>query len=116
MYIATVVLSVLLAAEFVFAGITKIVDTGTARKGAAHLDLSFPLRRLIGTTEIAAAVGLLAGIAVKPVAIMTAAAVCLLMAGALGYHPKTYGNGAVRLPAAITGLAAIALLRLIIVA
>ena len=116
MYIATVVLSVLLAAEFVFAGITKIVDTGTARKGAAHLDLSFPLRRLIGITEIAAAVGLLAGIAVKPVAIMTAAAVGVFMAGALGYQPKARDKGAVLLPAAITGLAAIALLRLTIIA
>jgi hypothetical protein len=38
------------------------------------------------------------------------------MTSVLGYHPKTCGNGAVRLPAAITGLAAIALLRLTIAA
>jgi MprA protease rhombosortase-interaction domain-containing protein len=74
------------------------------------------LSRFVGIAEIAAAVGLLAGIAVKPVAIMTATAVCLLMAGALGYQPKARDKGAVLLPAEISGLAAIALLRLTIIA
>jgi uncharacterized membrane protein YphA (DoxX/SURF4 family) len=116
MHIATVVLSVLLAAEFVFAGISEILNTGTTSDNAAHLDLSLRLSRLRGIAEIATAVGLLAGIAVKPLAIMTAAAVCLLMAGALGYHPKARDEGAVLLPVAITGLAAIALLRLTVAA
>ena len=53
---------------------------------------------------------------VKPLAIVTAAAVALLMAGALGYHLKARDKGAVLLPAAITGLAAIALVLLTIVA
>ena len=88
MHIATVVLSVLLAAEFILAGITSILGTGTARTNVAHLDLSLRLSRCVGIAEIAAAVGLLAGIAVKPLTIMTAAAACLVMAGALGYHPK----------------------------
>lgn len=116
MHMATVVLSVLLAAEFIFAGITRILDTGTAPTNAAHLNLSLRLSRFVGIAEIAAAVGLLAGIAVKPLAIMTAAAVCLVMAGALGYHPTARDEGAVLLPAAITGLAAVALLRITIVA
>ena len=74
------------------------------------------LSRLIGVAELAAVVGLLAGIAVKPLAIVTAAAVVLLMAGALGYHLKARDKGAVLLPAAITGLTAIALVLVIIVA
>ena len=102
MHIATVVLSVLLAVEFAFTGIIKILGTGTARTNATHLGISLRLSRFIGIAELAAVVGLLAEIVVKPLAIVTAAVVVLLMA--------------VLLPAAITGLAAIALLTLTIVA
>lgn len=116
MHLATVVLSVLLAVEFAFTGIIKVLGTGTARTNAAHLGISMRLSRLISVAELAAVVGLLAGIAVKPLAIVTAAAVALLMAGALGYHLKARDKGAVLLPAAITGLAAIALVLLTIVA
>jgi DoxX-like family len=102
MHIATVVLSVLLAVEFAFTGIIKILGTGTARTNAARLGISLRLSRFIGIAELVAVVGLLAGIVVKPVAIVTAAVVVVVMA--------------VLLPAAITGLAAIALLTLTIVA
>src|SRR5271166_5305648 len=116
MHIAAVVLSVLLAVELAFTGIIKIVGTGTARANAAHLGISLRLSRLIGVAELAAVVGLLAGIAVKSLAIVTAAAVAILMAGALGYHIKARDNGTVLLPAAITGLAAVALAVFTIVA
>jgi hypothetical protein len=102
MHIATVVLSVLLVVEFAFTGIIKILGTGTARTNAAHLGISLRLSRFIGIAELAAVVGLLAGIVVKPLAIVTSAVVVVLRA--------------VLLPAAITGLAAIALLILTIVA
>jgi hypothetical protein len=110
MHIATVVLSVLLAVEFAFTGLIKMLGTATARANAEHLGISLRLSRLIGVAELAAVVGLLAGIVVKPIAILTAAAVLILMAGALGYHLKARDKGAVLLPAAITGLPAIALL------
>ena len=110
MHIATVVLSVLLAVELAFTGIIKILGTGTARANAAHLEFSLRLSRIIGIAELAVVVGLLAGIAVKPLAILTAAAVVLLMAGAAGYHLKARDKVTVLLPAAVTGLAAIALL------
>ena len=116
MHIATVALSALLAVEFAFTGIIKVLGTGTARTNAAHLGISLRLSRLIGIAELAAVVGLLAGIAVKPLAILTAAAVVLLMAGALGYHLKARDKVTVLLSAAITGLAAAALLLLTIVA
>ncbi|MGB9222273.1 DoxX family protein [Mycobacterium sp.] len=110
MHIAAVVLSVLLAMELAFTAIIKILGTGTARTNAAHLGISLRLSRFIGIAELAAVVGLLAGIAVKPLAVLTAAAVVLLMAGAVGYHLKARDKGVPLLPAAITGLAAIALL------
>ena len=83
MHLATIVLSVLLAVEFAFTGIVK-VHRYRPRTNAAHLGISLQLNRLIGIAELAAVLGLLAGIAVKPVAIVTAAAVVILMAGALG--------------------------------
>ncbi|MGO9734793.1 DoxX family protein [Mycobacterium sp.] len=116
MHIAAVVLSVLLAVELAFTAIIKIAGTGTARTNAAHLGISLRLSRFIGIAELAAVVGLLAGIAVKPLAIVTAAAVVLLMAGAVGYHLKARDYGVALLPAAITGLAAVALVVLTIAA
>jgi DoxX-like family len=110
MHIAAVVLSVLLAVEFAYTGIIKILGTGTARANAEHLGISLRLSRFIGVAELAAVVGLLAGIAVKPLAIVTFAAVVLLIAGAVGYHLKARDKVTVLHPAALTGLAAIALL------
>ena len=68
------------------------------------------LSRLIGVAELAAVVGLLAGIAVKPLAIVTSAAVVFLIGGAVGYHLKARDKVTVLFPAALTGLVAIALL------
>jgi uncharacterized membrane protein YphA (DoxX/SURF4 family) len=116
MHIATVVLSLLLALELAATGTMKVIGTGTARANAEHLGVSPQLSRLIGVAELAAAVGLLAGIVVKPLAIVTAAAVVLLMVGAIGYHLKPRDKAAAVLPAVITGLAAIALLVLTILA
>ncbi|MGO9285358.1 DoxX family protein, partial [Mycobacterium sp.] len=62
MHIATVVLSVLLAVEFAFTGLIKMLGTATARANAEHLGISLRLSRLIGVAELAAVVGLLAGI------------------------------------------------------
>ena len=114
MHVATIVLSVLLAVELAATGIIKVIGTGTARKNAEHLGVSPGLSRLIGLAELAAVVGLLVGIAVRPLAVVTAAAVVLLMAGAIGYHLKARDKAAAVLPAVITGLVAIALLALTI--
>ena len=114
MHIAIIVLSVLLALELAATGAMKVIGTGTARANAEHLGVSLGLNRLIGVAELAAAAGLLAGIAVKPLAIVTAAAVVLLMVGAVGYHLKARDKVAALLPAVITGLVAIAVLALAI--
>ena len=116
MHIATIVLSVLLALELAATGAMKVIGTGTARANAEHLGVSLGLNRLIGIAELAAAVGLLAGLAVKPLAIVTAAAVVALMVGAIGYHLKARDKISAVLPAVFTGLVAIAVLALAIVA
>lgn len=82
MHVAIVVLSVLLAVEFAFIGIIKVLATGTARSNAEHLGVSSRLSRMIGAAELVAVVGLLAGFALKPLTTVAAGAVVLLMAGA----------------------------------
>jgi DoxX-like protein len=109
MHIAVIVLSVLLAVEFAATGTMKVLETDTARRNAAHLGISLRTGRLIGAAELAAAAGLLGGLAVKPLTVGTAAALILLMIGAIGSHLKAGDKGAAVLPAVITGLAAIAL-------
>jgi uncharacterized membrane protein YphA (DoxX/SURF4 family) len=110
MHIAVIVLSVLLAAEFAATGTMKVLETDTARRNAEHLGISLRTSRLVGVAELAAVAGLLGGLAVKPLAAVTAAALVLLMVGAIGSHLKAGDKGVPVLPAVITGLAAIALL------
>jgi hypothetical protein len=116
MSIAAIVLSILLSVEFAFTGITKLLDTTTAQTSAVHLGISSRRSRMIGAAQLAAVVGLLVGLAFKPLAIGTAAAVCLLMAGAIGYHLKVRDKPPAMLPAVITGLAALVLIPVTVVA
>jgi uncharacterized membrane protein YphA (DoxX/SURF4 family) len=116
MHIAIIVLSVLLALELAATGAMKVIGTGTARANAEHLGVSLALSRLIGIAELAAAVGLLAGLALKPLAIVTAAAIVALMVGAIGYHRKARDKIGAALPAVITAAVAIALLALALAA
>jgi DoxX-like family len=115
MHIAVIVLSVLLALEFAATGMLKVLETGTARGNAAHLGISLRLSRLIGIAELAAVAGLLGGLAFRPLAGVTAAAIIILMVGAVRSHLKADDNGPAVLPAVITGFVAIALLALSIV-
>jgi uncharacterized membrane protein YphA (DoxX/SURF4 family) len=112
MHMAIVVLSVLLTLLFGFSGTTKVFNTTTARNNAAHLGISAGLSRMIGAAEIASAIGLMAGLVIHPLAAVTAAAVCVLMAGGVSYHAKAKDNMHAMLPAAITGIAAATVLAL----
>ena len=112
MHIAVIVLSVLLALEFAATAMMKVLETGTARGNAAHLGISLRLSRLIGIAELAAVAGLIGGLAFRPLAVVTAAAVILLMVGAVGSHLKAGDKGAAVLPAVVTGCVAVALLAL----
>jgi uncharacterized membrane protein YphA (DoxX/SURF4 family) len=116
MRIATLVLSVLLAVLFVCTGAIKVFNTAAARSNLEHLGVGTQLSRIIGVCELAATVGLLAGLAFRPLSIVTAAAVCVLMAGAIGYHLKARDKLPAMLPAVITAAAAIAVLVLSVAA
>ena len=108
MHIAFVVVSVLLAAEMAATGAPKILQLSVASASAEHLGISVALDRMIGAAQLAAAVGLSLGIAFPTLSVVTSAAVCLLMCGAIGYHVKAKDKVLVMVPAVVTAAVAIA--------
>ena len=108
MHVAFIVVTALLALEMAGAGVPKLLQLGAVRKNAEHLGVSVGLHRMIGVAEVAAAAGLLAGIACPRLAVVTGAAVCLLMCGAVGYHIKAADKPSAMLPAILTAAMAVA--------
>jgi len=86
MFVATVVLSALLA--FVFGGgaIGKLTKMRSQLDNANKLKIPWSRYRLIAVPEAAAAVGLLAGLHVAPLGIAAAAGLVALMAGAVSFR------------------------------
>jgi hypothetical protein len=105
MHIAFIVVSALLALEMAVIGAPKAIQLSAVRASAEHLGVSVALDRMIGVAEIAA-VALFIGIAFPALSIVTGAAVCLLMCGAVGYHVKAGDKVLAMLPA--VGTAAVA--------
>ncbi|MFJ3224566.1 DoxX family protein [Streptomyces sp. NPDC086783] len=88
MYIAAVILSVLLALFSLAAGAPKVQMKGDVPEGLVAKGLSSGLVRFIGLSEVAAAVGLVAGIWWQPLGIAAAVGMAVLLVGAVTYHVK----------------------------
>jgi hypothetical protein len=89
MFIATAILSVLLALVFARVGALKVftaADKMVAELG--RLGVSAGLVRLIGALEILGAAGLVIGLWIGPLGIAAATGLALLMIGAAIYHIK----------------------------
>jgi DoxX-like family len=109
MFVATVVLSGLLAFVFGAAAVGKLTMMRTELDKATKLRISWPRYRLIAVPEAAAAAGLLAGLGIAPLGIAAAAGLAALMAGALTFRirvrdtiPFLLGDAAVLVLAAVT--------------
>lgn len=89
---AVIVLFILDAVVFVMSGTRNIrtpsgeLDLTTKQLLGLRVDL--PLYRAIGSLELLAAAGLLAGLVFLPLGIAAAAGLVLLMIGAIGYHVR----------------------------
>ena len=90
MFIATIVLSVLLAAAFLGSGAAKLAGAKQSLEIRDRLGLAAGLWRSIGVLEIAAAVGLAVGLAVPALGIAAAAGLVLLLIGAIGAHARSH--------------------------
>jgi uncharacterized membrane protein YphA (DoxX/SURF4 family) len=89
-FIATIVLSVLLAAGFLGSGGAKLAAAGQSIEIRERLGVGAPRWRGIGVLEVAAAVGLAAGLAVPVLGIAAAVGLVLLLIGAIGAHARSH--------------------------
>ncbi|KIU15409.1 hypothetical protein TL10_19040 [Mycolicibacterium llatzerense] len=103
------VVSIVLALEMAAIGTPKVLQISTVRDSAEHLGVSVDLDRMIGISQLAAAVGLLLGIAFPTLSVVTGAAVCLLMCGAVRYHIKAQDKTVAMVPAVVTAAIAVAI-------
>src|SRR5215475_13125599 len=88
MFIATAVLSGLLACVFGSGAVGKLTNMRSQLDTANKLRISWPRYRLIAIPEAAAALGLLAGLSVPALGFAAAAGLVALMAGALTFRMR----------------------------
>lgn len=99
MYVTAAILSVLLALVSLAAGAPKALLKGDVSAGLqSHMGLSAGLVRFVGLAEVAAAVGLIAGLFWQPLGIAAAIGFAITMVGAVGFHAKAgdYADPATR--------------------
>jgi hypothetical protein len=111
MFVATAVLSGLLAFVFGAGAAGKVTKARSEVGKARKLKIPWPRYRLIAVPEAAAAAGLLAGLLIAPLGIAAAAGLAVLMAGALAFRARVHdtipflaGDAALLLLAGITAL------------
>lgn len=88
MQVVIAALSVAAASVFLFAGTQKILMWPRVTTNLHRLGVGPGLIRMIGTLEVAGAVGLIAGIWCAPLGIAAAAGFLFLLTGALIYHAR----------------------------
>ncbi|AJT62440.1 hypothetical protein T261_0751 [Streptomyces lydicus] len=105
---AQITLAIVLTLVCLPLGAAKIAAVPFMRQAAAHLGMSPGLYRVVGTLEVAGAVGLVLGLASAPLGVAAAIGLALLMTAAAVVHLR-HGDPPVRaLPAAILALTAVA--------
>ena len=90
MFIATIVLSVLLAAAFLGSGAAKLAGAKQSIAIRDRLGVAAGLWRAVGILEVAAAAGLAAGLAVPVLGIAAAVGLVLLLIGAIATHARAH--------------------------
>lgn len=83
-----IALSVLLAAACLVPGVAKLRSHPKMRESAGHFGIRWGRYRLIGVAELAAAGGVLIGVAWRPLGVAAAAGMALLLIGALSAHRR----------------------------
>jgi uncharacterized membrane protein YphA (DoxX/SURF4 family) len=86
MSFAASTLSALVALVFLLAGAQKVLLRDPVTANLLRLGVGSTMTRSIGALEIGGALGLAAGLWFKPLAIMAAAGLTLLLIGAVGFH------------------------------
>lgn len=92
MDVTFVVLSLMLAAVVLGAGVPKVLRRPQMAEGAEHLGYSVTAFQAIGVLEVAAAAGLVAGLFWTPLGVAAATGLVLLLSGAVISHRRA-GDG-----------------------
>jgi hypothetical protein len=104
MIMATIIVTILLAALFGFASAIKLLGVPQSLEIRDHLGISATNWRGIGLLELAGVIGVLAGLWWPPLGIAAAAGLALLSIGAIVSHVRASDRADQSIPAAI-GLA-----------
>lgn len=112
----TVIASVLLAVVAVASGLPKIAGVAKMLDEARHLGVPRTGYVVIGTLEVAAGAGLLAGLAITPLGIAAAAGLTAMMAGAVITHARAGDRLPAMAPALGVGVASAVTLGLLLAA
>jgi uncharacterized membrane protein YphA (DoxX/SURF4 family) len=96
-----IVLSLLLAAVCLIPAAAKLAGHPKMRHAATHFGIAWPRYRLIGVAELAAAVGVLIGLFWRPLGLLAAAGMILLLVGALVTHRRARDSVREALPAVV---------------
>lgn len=105
MLITSVALTVVAALVFLLAGTQKILMRPRVVTNMRRLGVGPAGIRMIGLSEIAGAVGLVAGIWLAPLGIAAAVGLTCLLIGAMGYHARAgdYASRERRVEALVPG-------------
>jgi uncharacterized membrane protein YphA (DoxX/SURF4 family) len=112
MSIAVASVSILLALVFGAGGAALLAGAQPFAGNMDRLGVPDPVRVLVGVAEIAAAGGLLLGLAVTPLSVAAAAGLVTLMVGALLFHARAKDPVKEYAPAVVLGLLSAGLLLL----
>ncbi|MFG2968138.1 MULTISPECIES: DoxX family protein [unclassified Streptomyces] len=112
MFLATAVLSVLLALGFIAAGLPKALARPSAKAEAHHLGHSVATFRVLGVLELAGAAGAVLGLWLRPLGVTAVTALLVLLAGAVRAHLRVKDALKAVVPAALFGAVALAVLLL----
>src|SRR4051794_12902260 len=82
------IVSILLAALCLMPAFAKLSAQPAMQASAEHFGIEWPRYRLIGVAELAAAIGLIAGLVWRPLGVAAAAGMAILLAGALLMHQR----------------------------
>jgi DoxX-like family len=105
-----VAISLLLAAACLFPAAAKLASHPKMRHAAAHFGIPWSRYRLIGVAELAAAAGILIGLWWHPLGLAAAAAMALLLLGAIVAHRKAADSAKEMAPAWVALLLTLAYL------
>ncbi|MFD8307026.1 DoxX family protein [Streptomyces sp. NPDC059690] len=103
---AQITLAVTLFLVFLPLGLAKVAAVPFTRRAAAHLGMTAGLYRVVGTLEVAGAVGALLGTARAPLGAAAAIGLALLMAAAAVVHLRHEDPPVRALPAVVPALTA----------